>query len=110
MITFTQGDDATLEITAIDGDGNPITLTGAAFTTQIKGRDNVLSFENAKHEANADQVGNKGKFTLALSKQDTSLCGVGAAKDIVTKIVISDQAIYLHGTGLLTVLENKPKI
>lgn len=109
MIQFTQGDVVTLQLTATDGNGNPVTLTGASFTTQIKGPNgSIISFPNGQHTANADQVNYTGQFTLALSATDTANCGLGANKEIITQVLISSSPIYYRAFNILTVLPNVP--
>ena len=109
MIQFTQGDTALLNLTAEDGEGAPIDLTGAVFTTYIKGPNGVIaSFPNDQHEANADQVTHKGEFTLALTTDNTTACGTGPGKEILTQIVLGGETIYFHGVGILTVLPPVP--
>ncbi len=111
MITFTQGDTPTLVLYAQDGDGNLMDLSGAVFTTQILSDQKAkLTIANAAHTADSNQTTHKGKFTIALTADDTQKCGIGSGKDIVTKIVQSGGTVYLHGSGILTVLPNFPTV
>lgn len=110
MIQFTQGDTALLSLTATDGQGNPVDLTGAVFTTLIKGPNGqaIISFPNSQHTANPDQVGSRGKFVLALSTSGTASCGLGTDKEIITKIVISASTTYFRGVNILEVFPPIP--
>lgn len=101
MIQFTQGDTAVLNLTAEDGSGNPVDISGAVFTTQIKGPNGVVvSFPNSQHTIVSAAT---GQFQLSLSASDTNSCGLGANKEIVTKIVQGGSTIYFHGIAILTV-------
>lgn len=101
MITFTQGDTATLNLTAQDGSGNPFNITGATLTSYILGaQGDVQTFSNSQH---AIVSGPAGTFTLTLATTDTANCGVGAPKDIVTKVVQTGSTIYFRASGILTV-------
>lgn len=108
MIQFTQGDSAILNLTAVDGSGNPIDITGATFTTQIKGPNNTLAtFANGQHTIVS---GPAGTFRLALSTTDTLKCGTGTSKAIVTKIVSGPLGtVYFRGTQILTVFAPQPQ-
>jgi hypothetical protein len=109
MIEFTQGDTATLDLTATNGNGTPVDLTAAVFTTSFRGTDGVvISFPNSQHTANPDQVNFKGQFSLALSSADTDSVPVGKNKEIVTKIVQGLSTIYYHGPSALNVLNKIP--
>ena len=100
-IVFTQGDLAVLNLQATDGDGNPIDISGSTFTTQIKGPNGVIvSFPNSQH---AIVDGPNGFFSLTLQPNDTSSCGLGTNKDILTQIVSGGSPIYFRGQGILTV-------
>ena len=106
MITITQGDSALLQLQAVDGNGNPVNITGASFTTLIKGPNGVIaSFPNAQH---AIVSAANGQFSLALATTDTPNCGLGANKEIITLIVASGNTTYFHGPNQLTVLPAVP--
>lgn len=108
MISFTQGDTALLTLTATDGSGNPIDLTGATFTTQIKGPNGIIvSFPNSQHTI-LNQTTNLGQFTLALSTLNTAACGLGSNKEILTQIVQGASTIFYHGGAILAVLPPVP--
>lgn len=105
MIQITQGDDVTIELTILNGEGDAVDLTGASFTTYLKKADGTtLTVANSDHTANANQVTNKGKFTFVLSAATTALLKAGVGLNIVTKVVQSSVATHYHGTRLLTVL------
>jgi hypothetical protein len=105
MIKITQGDTAVLNFTATDGQGAPIDLTGASFTTTMVGLDGaIVSFPNNQHVANPDQVNFRGQFTLTLSIDDTMQLRPNNFKDVVTQIVQSASTIYYHGNNILSVL------
>lgn len=100
-IQFTQGDTAFMLLTAQDGDGNPIDISGGVFTTLIKGPGGVIvSFPNSQH-AIVDAP--NGVYSLDLSQSDTASCDIGEDKDILTQIVQGSSAIYFRGIGILTV-------
>ena len=110
MITFTQGDNnVVINLTALDGSGNPINLTGASFSTQILGPNPVgpVTFGNSQHAIVSAPM---GTFTLTLANggADTASCGVGANKDLLTKITISGAVIYYRAKSILTVYSPVP--
>lgn len=107
MIQFTQGDNAVLNLTATDGNGNPVDLTGATFTTYIKSPNGsaVSVFNNTKHAIVSAAA---GTFTLTLSPTDTAACGEGENKEILTVITQSAKPIYFHGFNMLTVYPAVP--
>lgn len=110
MITFSQGDAITLNLTAVDGNNSPINLNGASFQTQIRGPQGALvTIGNSAHTANSDQVNFKGQFTVALTSLNTKACDVGSPKDIVTQVTLSGSPIYYHGVGVLQVLQPFPQ-
>ena len=101
MIEFTEGDSVVLNLTALDGSGNPINITGATFTTQIMGPANTpVSFDNSHH---AVVGGPLGTFTLTLSTTETASIATGEQKEILTKIVVGGATSYVHGYKLLRV-------
>lgn len=107
MITFTQGDYAVLNLTATDGDGNPINITGGSFTTLINGPNGspVNMFPNGQHVI---VDGPNGQFTLTLQPEDTGNCGLGLHKEILTQIVIGGDPITYRGINTLTVYAPVP--
>ena len=111
MIIFTQGDDNfNMTMTATDADGNAVDLTGATFETRLLGtQGRVVSVPNAQHTADADQVTNKGKYTINLLAANTNACAPGDTKDIVTKVTIGTTTISYHGKGILQVLPKDPQ-
>lgn len=109
MLKISQGDTVVFQFTAKNGMGVPVVLTGAVFTTEIRGPANVVrSFPNGQHTANPDQSAHPGEFTLALSALDTASLALGRDQEIVTKIVIDPSTIFFHGFNILTVLQNVP--
>jgi hypothetical protein len=110
-IEFTQGDDVTLELIALDGDGNPVDLTGASLSTQVLGPNGagVTTFPNSQHTL-ANQTTNRGQFALALGNvgEDTTDCGEGANKEMLTVAVISGVQTTFRGPNLLTVYPEVP--
>jgi hypothetical protein len=110
MIKFTQGDQVTLNFTATDGLGNPIDLTGATFTTLMRGLQGAtISFPNSQHTANPDQINFRGQFTLDLASSDTQSIPNGINKEIVTEIVIGGATIAYRGENILTVYLLQPR-
>jgi hypothetical protein len=107
-IVLTQGDDASLVFYAYDEDGVAVDLTGATFSTTVRGSSGTVTFVNAKHAADADQVTNKGKFTLSLSAADTATIKAEPRKEIVVKTVQSGAAKYYRGV-VLKVLPLSPQ-
>lgn len=109
MITISQGDTVTLQLTAANGDGVEVDLTGATFTTQIRSPNGVLlTIPNADHTADPDQVANTGEFTISLTSAQTKALELGRDKEIVTKIVQGGSTIHYHAENILTVLNNFP--
>lgn len=109
MIKITQGDTASIQLTATDGNNRPIDLTGASFSTSVLGDNGVaISFPNAQHTANPDQVLFKGQFTLALSSIDTMGIPVGINKEIITLIVIGLTQVNYRGPSALNVYSPIP--
>lgn len=109
MIKITRGDTALLNLKATNGEGDPVALTGAVFSTKIRAADGTnVTFPNGQHTANPDQSGaGKGKFTLQLSISDTNELQVGVNHEVVTKVVISASTIYYRGQ-ILTVIQQDP--
>lgn len=107
MLTFTQGDAVVLQMTAKDGNGDPVNLTGASFTSYVRGSNGAsnVSLNNSKH-AIVDAV--NGQYSITLSTSDSAACGEGANKDLVTVVTIGSTPIYYHGQGILTVLPPLP--
>lgn len=110
MIKITQGDTATLNFTAEDGNGNPIDLTSAVFTTSVRGLQGAeISFPNSQHTANPDQINFRGQFSLALASSDTASIPNGINKEVVTEIVIGATTIFYRGENILTVYLQIPR-
>lgn len=110
MIEFTQGDTAVLELTATDGDDNPIDLTDAIFTSFFRNAQGLtIPFPNSQHTADPDQITNRGQYTLSLGIADTQSIPQGPYKEIITKIDIGLTTIYYHGVGICTVLGPIPR-
>lgn len=109
-LEFTQGDTITLTLQAQDDYGNPQNLTGATLQTQIQGPNGVgpVTFGNSQHTI-SNQTTNLGQFTLSLAQADTTNCGEGAAKDIVTQAIISGSPTFYRGYAILTVYANAPR-
>ena len=106
MIKITQGDYAVLQFTATDGNGNPIDLTGATFSTQIKGPNGVIvTFPDSQHDV---PDAPDGIFTLTLSPTDTASLGEGAGKTVITTITIGGNPVNYNGFNALTVYPNVP--
>lgn len=109
MISFTQGDDGILlNMTATDGDGTLVDLTGATFVTQIKGPGaDLVTIPNGQHTIK-NQTTHRGEYTITLLTANTSASGVGDYKDIVSKIVIAGVTVYYHGNGIVRVQPAPP--
>jgi uncharacterized protein YfaS (alpha-2-macroglobulin family) len=110
-LDFTQGDDVTLNLIATDDQGNPQNLTGASLSTQILGPNGSgpVTFPNSQHTI-ANQITNPGQFSLTLRNagSDTTSCGEGPSKQIITQSTVSGNVTYFRGMGLLTVYPNVP--
>lgn len=102
MLSFTQGDQVTLSLTAQDSSGNPINLTSATFSTQMLGANGAgpVTFGNSKHAIVSATL---GQFTITLAPSDTQSVGYGGNKDILTQITQSGSPMYIRGVGILTV-------
>lgn len=109
MLVFTQGDHVVLTLYARDKAGDLIDLTGATFETKIKGPSSNVTLDDDSHAAAADQVADKGKFTLTITSAVSATVGLGAKKDIKTKITQSGNDTYVHGEGILTVKNPLPE-
>lgn len=108
-LRISQGDSVLFNLVAENGASIPFDLTGAVFTTEIRGPGGtVVSFPNSQHTANPNQIGFTGRFTLALSAADTSSLAIGIGREIVTKVVQGSSTIYFHGVNILTVLASVP--
>lgn len=106
MIQFTQGDTAILNLTATDGDGNPINIAGASFVSYIKGTNGVVvSFPNSQHSIVSSA---SGQYDLALASGDTASCGLGNNKDVLTVITIGSSIVCYRGQGILKVNPLEP--
>lgn len=110
MLKITQGDTVVFNLTAKNGQGALFDLTGAVFTTTIRGpAGTVREFPNGQHTAAPSQgTTGKGKFTLTLSMVDTASLALGSGHEILTKIVQGASTIYFHGFRILTVLQPVP--
>jgi len=105
--TFSQGDQTTLALIAIDDEGTPVDITGATFSTQIQGPNGVgpVTFPDGQHAITDAAL---GEFTLSLSTTDTGNCGLGPHKEILTEITIGGAPQYYRGMNLLTVYPATP--
>ena len=100
-IIFTQGDTVVMTLNAADGNGNPTDITGATFTSFIRGAGGVVfSFPNSQH-AIIDAA--NGVYTLTLASADSANCGIGSNKDILTLIQIGSTQVNFLGKGILQV-------
>ena len=108
-IHFTQGDDAVLQLIAVDVDGNGVNLTNAVFTSFIRRQDGTtLSLDDSHHFANVDQTNFPGYYTLTLAEAETSQCGLGEHKEILTLIDIGGAEVYFRGFNALQVYSPEP--
>lgn len=100
-VNFTQGDNAILQLTAVDAAGNPVNIAGATFSTQMLGvQGQPVTFGNGQHAIINAAL---GQFTLTLAQVDTENVNIGSNKDIVTAITIGGNVTYYRGSGILTV-------
>jgi hypothetical protein len=111
MIRITQGDIATLALTAEDADGIPINLTGATLTTYIGGvaSGDVVTIANAQHTI-LNQTTYPGRYDVAITALVSASFGLGEGKEIITKVSLSAGAsiVYFHGVNMLDVLSPAP--
>jgi hypothetical protein len=109
VIELTQGQSTQLVLTAQVGDGSTgFDLTAATFETKIKKKSGTYeTIPNSQHAADADQVTNKGNFTVSLLTTDTLSLKLGV-RDIVTKVTQGSEVTYFHGTGILNVVTANP--
>jgi hypothetical protein len=109
QLSFTQGDTPTLTLIATDDQGNPQNLTGATISTQINGANGVgpVVFGNGQHTL-ANQSTNPGQFTLALTAPNTTACGEGTNKEIISTITIAGVILQYRGNALLNVYLGVP--
>lgn len=106
-LEFSQGDVVTLNLVAVDDQGNPVDLTAAVFSTQILGANSVgpITFGNTQHTIVSAAA---GQFSLALADTDTANCGLGQHKEIITNIVTASVSANFRGVNLLTVYPQVP--
>jgi hypothetical protein len=109
-IHFTQGDNAILSLTAIDGNKNPINLTGATFYSVFNGPNGSFTYSvpNSQHAINQDQVDFTGQFSLTLVPADTNSIGLGWHKEILTFVTIGSNTVCFRGPNLLQVYPPVP--
>jgi hypothetical protein len=110
ILEITQGDSAQLSLTAQVGDDTTaFDLTGATFETKIKKQSGTYqTIPNSQHTADADQITNKGSFTISLLTSDTAKLKLGSGRDIVTKVTQGSEVTYFHGVAILTILTANP--
>lgn len=108
-LKITQGDNPTFNLTA-ESSGAPVDLTGAVFSTQIRGPGGFVNvFPNSQHTANPVQTGaTKGKFTLALTSLNTQALMIWEGLEILTTITIGGSVVSFHGYRILTVTAAVP--
>lgn len=106
---ITIGDSVDFQFLAVTGLGVPFDLTGATFTTFIRGPlGTVVEFDNSAHTIAVNQVTNRGQFALALTEEDTEMLAPGADREVITQVVQGESTIYFHGVNLLNILVNVP--
>jgi hypothetical protein len=104
-IGVTQGDNCNLQLVASTGAGLH-DLTGAVFETKVRGSDEVLTIADGQHTADADQVANKGKFTIALQTAVSSELARGATPFVVK---VTQGTAIMHFHGILQVKGDDPR-
>lgn len=106
---ITQGDTATLQLLAEDGNGSGLNLTGATFSSYILGPNGKrVNIGNSYHTAAADQTADAGEFSIALTAAQTALLAPGSERELVTKVTIGSSVTTFHGRKLLTILPAYP--
>jgi hypothetical protein len=104
---ITQGDTPTLTLIAKSDADTKINLTGATFDTMfLKNDGTTLTIANSAHTAAADQVTDKGEFTLVLTAAETAVLKIGTTLNFRTKITIGASILHVHGSGILKVLDD----
>ena len=106
-LSFTQGNNpVNLNLVATDGNGNPVDITGASFTTQILGPlGAIVSIPNSQHTITN---GPAGAYTVALTLAQSQACNIGPNKDILLTAVQGSQTTTYRGQGILTVYPPVP--
>ncbi len=105
-MVVTQGDAVVFNLVANTPDGN-FDLSGATFTTRfLDSNDDEITIANGSHVADADQVTNKGSFTLAISITESAQFKVGKKLSFVTKVTQGASVVYFFGRKFLTVQSN----
>lgn len=101
---ITQGDTAVLQLKATTDGTTAFDLTGAVFTTKVRGPGAVVSFDNTKHAVVSAPA---GTFTLTLSAADTASLSLGSAKEMLTTVVQGGSTRSFRA-AILTVLPPAP--
>lgn len=109
-LKLTQGDNAIFFLTAVDGDGNPIDLTGATFQTFIDAPNGqgVITIPNSQHIANPDQINYTGQFSVEITQSDSESFGLGNHKEILTQVTIGSNQVFFRGFNSLQVYAPTP--
>lgn len=104
-LRITQGDDALFFLTCVDGDGNPVDLTGAIFQSFVNEANGhgILSIPNNQHFANPDQINFAGQFQLTLNEVNTQACGQGSHKELLTLVTIGSTSVMFRAPNSLQV-------
>ncbi|MFA7333660.1 MAG: hypothetical protein WC130_05120 [Kiritimatiellia bacterium] len=106
MIKLTKGDSATLRLTALSAPETPHDLTGASFSTQMRGPGGkAVTFAHGKHSITSAVA---GTFTLALTPTDTALLEISTDEQIkkVEGREIKTTITQNAGASVLTVRAN----
>lgn len=107
-LVITQGDTVTFQLTAFDDDDTEHDLTGASFTTTLKGQGGALvTVADSAHTEDPDQATNPGEFTMSLTAAQTLALSTGTGKEILTKVTQGSNIRYYRSSSL-TVKPNVP--
>lgn len=103
-LRITKGDKVTLQL-KVKHLGQYHDLTGATLETRIaKSASEDIVIPNASHTIDPDQVTNKGLFSLLVDSVESAQFLAGGYKNIVTKVTQGGTVFYVHGRGILEVL------
>lgn len=108
-VQITQGDNVSLILTAVDGNGIPVDLTGATFVSTMSAPlGEYVQIPTDQHVANPDQVNFKGQFTLTLTIDNTMAISAGLHKELLTSITSGGATVYFRGFNLMNVYSAVP--
>lgn len=106
MIDITQGETVILNLTAEVDEDTPFDLTGAVFSTKIRGLENrVVTLADAAHAIVSAAA---GTYTLTLTAANTQALEPGVGKEIVTTVT-QGAGVKVFRAEILNVLPPFPQ-